>query len=113
MVTRRDNTFYPNGTARLANDAALTITPLHRRIVLLNSTSGAKAATLTAMKDGQEIDDIILVARAGGSYTIACSNPAGTPGTVTLDAAGEGVRGLYKKDGVVYYNELVGTATFA
>lgn len=98
------------GAREVAEDAALTVAPPDTDVVLLSSTTGTKAATLTAMQNGQRLR-VQLVARTGGSYTIAASLGA-TAGTVTLDATGEGVD-LYKSGGTVKVLRLIGGATHA
>lgn len=63
-------------------DAAVTLA-VTDRVILLNSTTGAKAATMTATHAGH----VILLRGAtvsGGSYTFAV-----TGGDVTIDAANE------------------------
>lgn len=72
------------GYRTVDEDAALTLTVADRVIELLSSTTGTKAATVTAGVAGQ-IVEVRLTARSGGAYTIAASG-----GTITLDAAGEG-----------------------
>lgn len=95
----------------VAADGALAITEADRTILLAASASGTKAATLTSARDGQRLS-ITLFARSGGSYTIAASTADGTAGTVTLDAAGEGVD-LVRVGSTWYVERLIGTATFA
>lgn len=98
----------------VASDGALAIGGSDRVIILLASASGAKAATITpptANAAGGPLLTVILKARSGGSYTIACTN-ASTSGTLTLDAADEG--GVFAwVNGTLHLVHVLGTATFA
>jgi len=94
----------------VSSDGALTIVNTDEMIHLVGSASGAKAATLTSATQGQRLK-INLAARSGGSYTVAADYPAGTSGTVTLDAAGESVELAY--DGSAWVVMDLNGATFA
>ncbi|MBK6920465.1 MAG: hypothetical protein IPH07_23900 [Deltaproteobacteria bacterium] len=98
------------GARTVAADGALTLAAGDRLIALLSSTTGAKAATMTATHAGHHVK-IVLQARAGGSYTIACTY-AGSAGTATLDAAGEGIE-LMRIGTTWHALELTGGSTFA
>ncbi len=98
------------GARTVAADGALTLAAGDRLIALLSSTTGTKAATMTATHAGHHVK-VVLQARAGGSYTLACTY-AGAAGTVTLDAAGEGVE-LMRIGTTWYALELTGSSTFA
>lgn len=74
---------YVLGETQVAANAAAAITDVTDRLVLLSSTSGAKAITTTSAHEGQRVS-IFLVAASGGSYTLAVA-----AGTLTLDAANE------------------------
>lgn len=100
----------PDAFRRIAADAALVMQPSDRIIVLLNSTTGTKVANVADVADGQFFR-VLLNARSGGAYTLACSNLAGTAGTVTFDAAAEAAE-FFKLSGVIYNLSLTG-ATFA
>jgi hypothetical protein len=71
-----------NGYRALANDAALVLAATDTTI-LVNTTTGTKAATMTATHAGHMIF-IRAVVGSGGSYTLAV-----TGGDVTLNAANE------------------------
>lgn len=71
-----------NGYRALANDAALALAATDTTI-LVNTTTGTKAATMTATHAGHMIF-IRAVVGSGGSYTLAV-----TGGDVTLNAANE------------------------
>ena len=80
------------GCRAVASDAALTIDGSDSVILLRGSAAGAKAATITpprlsATNGGPRLK-LILEARSGGSYTVACTY-LGAAGTLTLDAAAE------------------------
>lgn len=94
----------------VAADGALTLAATDSAIALLSSTAGDKAATMTATHNGHRIK-IVLQARSGGSYTLAASY-AGASGTVTLDAAAEGVE-LMRVGAAWLVLQLLGSATFA
>lgn len=94
----------------VAEDGALALGATDYFMELTSSASGAKAATKTATHQGHEVT-VLLFARSGGSYTLAC-NQYGSSGTVTLDAAGEGARLIYSGSAWELV-ELLGTATFA
>lgn len=68
----------------VAEDAAAAITSATCAIRLQSSTTGAKAITTSSSYAGQVIP-IFLLARSGGSYTLALD-----ANTLTLDAASEG-----------------------
>lgn len=72
----------------VADDGALTLGATDKVVNLLSSTTGTKAATMTATHQGHLVY-VHLVARAGGEYTLACKRDAASV-TVTLDAATEG-----------------------
>lgn len=78
-----------SGYRTVAEDAALTLAATDRTILLVSTTTGAKAATMTATHGGHRVD-VRLVAATGGSYTLAV-----TGGDVTLDAAGDGAAVVY------------------
>jgi len=102
------------GARTVAADAALAIAGTDNVIILLSSTTGAKAATITApttVAAGGSRLKVILKARSGGSYTIACTN-ASTAGTLTLDAAGEGAD-LCWINGTLHVIDLIGGSTHA
>lgn len=101
------------GTRTVAADAALAVTGADRVIVLLSSTTGTKAATITAPTSetsGGPLLTIVLKARSGGAYTVACTNAA-TTGTVTFDAADEAATFCWI-NGTLHLITLTG-ATFA
>lgn len=102
------------GARTVAADGALAISGSDNVIILLSSTTGTKAATITApttVAAGGSRLKVILKARSGGSYTIACTN-ASTAGTLTLDAAGEGAE-LCWINGTLHVVDLIGTASHA
>lgn len=71
---------------QVAEDGALAIGPTDQYVLLLSSTSGAKAATFTTeveAQDGQVVC-VTLLARSGGSYTVDTDE-----GTTTLDTGGD------------------------
>ena len=94
----------------VASDGALTLAATDSAIALLASAAGTKAATMTATHNGHRIR-VILQAASGGEYTLAASY-AGGAGTVTLDAAGEGVE-LMRVGAAWLALELIGGATHA
>lgn len=98
-------------TRSVAADGALVLAATDAFISLAGTTTGTKAATMTANNNGSAIR-VVLVAASGGSYTLAAQRPAGSAGTVTLDAAGEGVM-LIRVGGAWIAMELIGGATFA
>lgn len=101
------------GTRTIAADGALAITGADRVVVLLSSTTGTKAATITAptaIATGGPLLTIVLKARSGGAYTVACTNAA-TTGTVTFDAADEAATFCWI-NGTLHLITLTG-ATFA
>jgi hypothetical protein len=77
------------GYRTLANDAAVVISPNDGVIILQNTTTGNKAATMTATYANHVID-VRLVAATGNSYTFAV-----TGGNVTFNAANEAARLVY------------------
>jgi hypothetical protein len=97
------------GYRSLAADAAFTIAAADRDVEL-NSSSGTKAATMTATHPGHPIRVVATVV-GGGSYTLACTRGA-TSGTVTLDAALEGALLVYSGSAWKLM-QLLGGATFA
>ena len=76
-----------NVLLRVAADDPVAITHKVNTIVLLSSTTGAKAMTVTSANPGQQID-IVLKARTGGSYTLASVDGS----TLTFDLAAEYAR---------------------
>ena len=78
-----------SGYRSVASDGALALAATDRTVLLAATTTGAKAATMTATHAGHVID-FRLVTASGGSYTLAV-----TGGNVTLDAANEGARIVY------------------
>lgn len=94
----------------VASDGALAIINTDEMIHLIGSASGTKAATLTSAVEGQRLK-LYLAARSGGSYTVACENPSGTSGTLTLDAAAEAPELAY--DGSAWVVMDLGGASFA
>lgn len=102
-----------SGARIVTANGALTLAATDRVVGLANSSDTAtKAATMTATHDGHQVQVQLFARSSTGSYTIACSTLAGTSGTVTLDAAGEGVD-LVRISGTWYYLRLIGTASFA
>lgn len=113
MTTRRDNTHYPDGLRLIAANVTPTVLAKDRFLALQNSSdANPKAIVVSGMKDGQELSAQLFARSSTGTYTVACSNLAATPGTVTLDAAGEGAD-FYRQAGILYVTRLIGTATFA
>lgn len=97
----------------LAADAALEIDETDRTIIL-NSTTGTKAATFsfdeqTTTRGGVKFK-LQLAVRSGGSYTVACTHGV-TAGTVTLDAADEVAE--FQRIGTTLYVIHMTGATFA
>lgn len=78
-----------SGYREVGADAALTLAATDRCIQLQSSTTGDKAATMTATHAGHVVM-VRLEARSGGSYTLAV-----TGGDVTLDAANEAAIVVY------------------
>lgn len=74
---------YVLGETQVAANATPAITDVLDRLVLLSSTSGAKAITTISAHEGQRLS-IFLLAATGGSYTLPVAS-----GTLTLDAANE------------------------
>lgn len=99
------------GFRSIADDGALTLAATDQVIELVSSTTGAKAATMTATHTGHRIE-VHLNTVVGGSYTMACDYPSGTSGTLTLDAAGDG--GVFCYSGTAWILvHIFGTAGFA
>lgn len=95
----------PAAVRSLAADAALALAR-NDGVIRLNSTTGTKAATMTATQAGHKIT-VFLHTRSGGAYTLAVGG-----GTITLDAASEGAIIVY--DGSAWQLAgLLGTATIA
>ena len=98
------------GYRSVASDGALAIVNTDHMIHLIGSAAGSKAATLTSAVAAQRLK-LILAAAGGGDYTIACEYPEGTPGTLTLNAAGEAPELAYS--GTVWVLMSLNGATFA
>lgn len=96
----------------VAADGAVTLGATDQSILLAGKTAGAVAATMTATHNGHRIRLTLFAASGGGSYTLAASTADATSGTVTLNAAGEGVD-LVRIGGVWYVERLIGGSTFA
>jgi hypothetical protein len=96
----------------VAADGTITLAATDRNILLAGKTAGAVAATMTATHNGHQVSLTLLAASGGGSYTLAASTSDATSGTVTLNAAGEGVD-LVRIAATWYVERLVGGATFA
>ena len=100
------------GGRLIAADGALTLAATDQSVLLAGKTAGAEAATMTATHNGHRIRITLFAASGGGSYTLAASTADATSGTVTLNAAGEGVD-LVRIGGTWYVERLIGGATFA
>jgi hypothetical protein len=100
------------GARIVAADGAVTLGATDQSVLLAGKTAGAVAATMTATHNGHRVRVTLFAASGGGSYTLASSTADATSGTVTLNAAGEGVD-LARIGGVWYVERLIGGATFA
>jgi hypothetical protein len=101
------------GIRTLAANAAIAFTPYDRTVYLQSTNTSSIGATMTTsgMTPGTRIRVVLIVRSSSGAYTIAGTR-WGTAGTVTLDAAGEGVDLCF--DGSVWQIEqLLNGAGFA
>jgi hypothetical protein len=72
-----------NGVREIGSDGAVALANTDTTLILAASAAGAKAITTASSYPGQQVW-VRLVARTGGSYTLALAS-----GTLTLDAANE------------------------
>jgi len=94
-----------------AANAALTLAAADSVVKIQSTNADTVVATMTATRAGHMVRVFLDVRSSTGSYTLA-ANRGGTPGTVTLNAAFEGVDLVYS--GTAWeVVELFGGSTWA